>query len=203
MVAFNSNFYFPSLTKPNTLHQLDPKNWLDNYGDYLYSFARSRLGDAETAEDLVQETLLNAWRSKDRFEGRSSEKTWLVSILRNKIIDYYRKNLVKGDDQSGKKETPISHFNDDGSWQPEATATNWNALATAQIESKEFFEAFNKCIDGLKGNSHAAFVMKYLDEEESEDICKALEITPSNFWVIIHRAKLKMRDCLDKNWFNQ
>ena len=102
-------------------------------------------------------------------QGRSSEKTWLVSILRNKIIDYYRKNLVKGDDQSGKKETPISHFNDDGSWQPEATATNWNALATAQIESKEFFEAFNKCIDGLKGNSHAAFVMKYLDEEESED----------------------------------
>ena len=68
------------------MNKLDPEKWISEYGDFLYSFARSRVADQETAEDLVQETLLSAWRSKDRFEGRSSERTWLVSILRNKII---------------------------------------------------------------------------------------------------------------------
>jgi RNA polymerase sigma-70 factor (TIGR02943 family) len=186
-----------------TMHPLEPEKWLDNYGDYLYSFARSRINDAETAEDLVQETLLNAWRSKDRFEGRSTEKTWLTSILRNKIIDHYRKTLVKDDDKPGKKETPLSYFDSEGNWLPEAESNDWDALASAQLESKEFFSAFRKCLGYLNGKAHAAFTMKYLDEEESETICKALDISPSNFWVIIHRAKLKMRDCLDTNWFHQ
>jgi RNA polymerase sigma-70 factor (ECF subfamily) len=127
----------------------------------------------------------------------------LVSILRNKIIDYYRKTLVKDENQSGKTETPISYFDTEGNWLPERASSDWDALAEAQLESKEFFSAFYKCVDDLGGRAQAAFTMKYLDQEESEDICKALDISPSNFWVIIHRAKLKMRDCLDKNWFNQ
>ncbi len=77
------------------MNNLEPNSWVDNYADYLYRYAQSRVNDSAVAEDLVQETFLSAWKARERFEGRSSEKTWLSSILKNKIIDYYRKALVK------------------------------------------------------------------------------------------------------------
>jgi len=183
-------------------HTLNPDLWLDKYGDYLYNYAISRVSDAETAEDLVQETFLSAFKSKDNFEGRASEKTWLASILKNKVIDHYRKTLIKDPEQSGKKETPMSFFSKDGSWQMDLAGHDWNTEASAALESAEFFKVFHNCVEGIKGKTNAAFTMKYLDEEESEEICKALEISPSNYWVMIHRAKIQLRDCLDKNWFH-
>lgn len=185
------------------MNDLQPDLWIVNYGDYMYNYARQRVADDATAEDLLQETLLSAWKARDRFEGRSSEKTWLLSILKNKIIDHYRKTLTKGEEESGRKEVPMSFFSDDGSWQSGFKSTNWDSTATAQIESKEFFEVFQKCLDALKGKGHTAFTMKYIDEAESDEICKELDISPSNFWVLIHRAKLQLRNCLDTNWFNQ
>ena len=184
-------------------HILNPEKWLDDHGDYLFTHARNRVADAETAEDLVQETFLSAWRARESFQGKASEKTWLVSILKNKIVDHYRKTLVKDEDQSGRKEVPLSFFSEDGHWQPEAVGHDWDSLASAHVESSEFFSVFQKCIEQMRGNAKAAFVLKYLDNEESEMICKSLDISPSNFWVIIHRAKLQLRGCLDKNWFNE
>ena len=181
---------------------LNPESWIANYGDYLFNYARIRLPDNETAEDVVQETLLSAWRGRKNFKGNSSEKTWLLSILKNKIIDHFRKTLIKGE-QEGRKETPLSFFNTDGTWQPETVGTDWNMLASAELESKEFFAVFQKCVDALTGKGLEAFSLKYLEDLDSENICKALNITPSNFWVIIHRAKLQLRKCLDTNWFNQ
>ena len=90
----------------------------------------------------------------------------------------------------------------DGNWQMDVAGHDWNTEASAELESEEFFNVFHKCVDGIKGKTNAAFTMKYLDEEESEEICKALEISPSNYWVMIHRAKIQLRDCLDKNWFH-
>lgn len=184
-------------------HVLHPDLWLDNNGDYLYNYALGRVSDAETAEDLVQETFLSAFKSRDNFEGRASEKTWLASILKNKIIDHYRKTLIADPEQTGKKETPMSFFSKDGNWQMDLAGHDWNTEPSAELESEEFFSVFQHCLDALKGKSNAAFKMKYLDEEEPEDICKALEISSSNYWVLIHRAKLQLRDCLDKNWFMQ
>lgn len=181
--------------------EINPEKWIDNYGDYLFKFATSRVNEAEIAEDLLQETFLSAYKAKDRFEGRSTEKTWLLSILKNKIIDHYRKTLVKDKEQSGRKEIPISYFSHDGSWQMEHTGTDWNMDGSRELESKEFFMAFQKCVDAIKGKTNLAFTMKYIDEEDSDEICKALEISASNYWVMIHRAKIQLRDCLDKNWF--
>ena len=113
-------------------HTLNPENWLEKYGDYLYNYAFSRVSDAATAEDIVQETFLSAYKSKENFEGRASEKTWLASILKNKIIDHYRKTLIKDPEQSGKKETPISFFSEDGSWQMDIAGQDWNTEASAE-----------------------------------------------------------------------
>lgn len=184
------------------MKNLEPDLWVTNYADYLYRYAHSRVNDKAVAEDLVQETFLSAWKARERFEGRSSEKTWLSSILRNKIIDYYRKVLVKDEGISGKKETPISFFSEDGSWMPEETGTDWNLDTGARLESKEFFEIFHGCVDVIKGKSKMAFALKYIDDKKTEDICKELSITPTNYWVLIHRAKLQLRKCLDTKWFN-
>ncbi len=101
------------------MNELEPDKWVERFADYLFRYAFSRVNDQTVAEDLVQETFLSAWKARERFEGRSTEKTWLSSILKNKIIDHYRKTLVKSEEISGKKETPISFFSDDGSWMPQ------------------------------------------------------------------------------------
>ncbi len=184
------------------MNNLEPNSWVDNYADYLYRYAQSRVNDSAVAEDLVQETFLSAWKARERFEGRSSEKTWLSSILKNKIIDYYRKALVKDENISGKKETPISYFSDDGNWMPDERGNDWSMDAGAQLESKEFFEIFKTCVSAIRGKAQMAFALKYVEDEKTEDICKELNITPTNYWVLIHRAKLQLRKCLDQKWFN-
>ncbi len=185
------------------MHSLNPNKWIDNYADYLYNYAKTRVSEKEVAEDLVQETFLSAYKARENYQGRATEKTWLISILKNKVIDHYRKTLVKDPEISGRKETPISFFSQDGAWDLDHVGTDWRIDASSQLESVEFKEIFKKCVSNLKGKSLAAFQLKYIDFEESEAICKALNISPSNFWVIIHRAKLNLRNCLNKNWFDQ
>ena len=185
------------------MNSLHPNNWVDKYADYLFRYALNKVSDYAVAEDLVQETFLSAWKARDKFEGRSSEKTWLSSILKNKIIDYYRKTLVKDENIAGKKETPISFFSDNGNWIPENSGNDWNMDVSAQLDTQEFFEAFNRCVENIKGKGKIAFSLKYLDDEKADYICKELNITPTNYWVIIHRAKLELRRCLDLTWFNK
>lgn len=187
-------------------NNLDPTTWPDLYGDYLYTFAKMRVGDGDLAQDLVQDTFFSALKAKDKFEGKASEKTWLVSILKNKIIDHYRKTGLKdaqGNRMSGKKQISLEHFFLDGEWRPGNTPRYWNTNTEQSIESKEFFQIFEKCLSKLQGKGAMAFKMKYIDQEKSDDICKALEITSSNYWVLIHRAKLQLKECLDNNWFNE
>jgi RNA polymerase sigma-70 factor (TIGR02943 family) len=165
-----------------------------------------RVSDRDLAQDLVQDTFFSALKAKDNFEGKASEKTWLVSILKNKIIDYYRKTGLKdakGNRMPGKKNVSLENFFEEGQWKEGTRPLRWNMDETHPVETKEFFEIFHKCVGKLKGKGAIAFRMKYIDHEESEDICAALKITPSNYWVLIHRAKLQLRESLDKNWFNE
>ena len=185
---------------------LKPEKWLDLYGDYLFTFAHMRVSDADLAEDLVQDTFFSALKAKDNFRGSASEKTWLISILKNKIIDHYRKTGRKdseGNRISGKKSVRLDQFYNEGAWLDNARPTNWNTDYNQPIETKEFFEIFNSCVSRLKGKGAIAFKMKYIDQEDTELICKTLEITPSNYWVLIHRAKLLLKECLDKKWFKE
>ena len=189
---------------------LNPADWLQLYGDYLFSMAILKTGDKELAEDLVQETFFSAIKARESFKGNSNEKTWLTAILKNKIIDHYRKkNVLKeaGDYLADTEQNFHTAFfsdaeNNFGHWTKEAAPQNWKISgADNSLNNKEFFKILQHCIEKMPSKLVPVFLAKFIDEEESEMICKDFNITPSTYWVIIHRAKLLMRSCLEKNWF--
>ncbi len=183
----------------------DPSSWLTQYGDYLYSFCRLRVGHAETAEDLVQETLLSAYKARDSFKGQSTEITWLVSILKNKITDYYRKKDILRDAGSYLEESDREFAGDffdagNGHWLRSAAPQAW-VQADSAVINEEFEAVMGKCLQKMPPKLAPVFMARFFDDEEAETICKVHGISPSNYWVIIHRAKVMLRACLEKNWF--
>lgn len=188
-------------------NKLDPPLWVENYADYLFNYAITRLSDKELAADVVQETFFSALKSKDRFQGGSSEKTWLTSILKHKIIDVYRK---KGSLKvSGMHELSEEILDEDfylskgafaGHWKEGAGPNSNSLLPEGEVENNELREIIEKCISKLPENLAAVFVMKMIDDISSEEICKELDITPSNVWVMMHRARLRLRKCIENNW---
>ena len=185
---------------------LKPGDWVKTYADYLYSLALIKVSNKETAEDLVQETFLSAFKAKDFFKNGSSEKTWLTAILKNKIIDHYRKKDVLKEITNYISDTETSfdeHFfnENDGHWLAESAPLAWKELADAKVNRNEFNKIIQYCIQKMPTKLVPVFVAKFLDEAESEFTCKEFNITSSNYWVIIHRAKVLIRSCLEKNWF--
>lgn len=187
-----------------TENTLKPKEWVKNYSDTLYRFAVLRVNDEETAKDLIQETFLAALRNTERFRGEISEKNWLFTILKNKIIDHYRKKasaLVS--EINGLLNSAQEYFDEEGHWKESAYPNDWKTDYKAPVESEEFHEILNKCLNKLSELMRIVFTMKYLDEKESDEICKELQISSSNYWVVMHRAKLQLRSCLEKKWFTK
>jgi len=180
-----------------------PSNWIEKYADSLFGYAVSRVSDRETAKDLVQETFLSALQNLTSFRGDSSERTWLFSIIKNNIVDHYRKSAAdktvsfSNIDSSSDLD---SYFADDGEWKESAAPINWSDSGRDDFRSKEFQEALQKCLAKLTSQCRAVFSLKHFDELESDEICKELAISPSNYWVIMHRAKLVLRRCIEKNW---
>ncbi len=168
-------------------------SWIKNYSDVLYGHAYGRVKDAAIAKDILQETFIAGWKGYKDFRNEAEEKTWLFSILKNKIIDHYRKQArqpeVSGDDY---------FFTDAGHWTKEAAPARWQQSSS---DTKEFYAILHNCKSKLAQLHQAVFNLRYLDEENAAHICKVLEITSSNYWVILHRCKLHLRDCLEKNWF--
>lgn len=191
-----------------TNHKLDPEKWVDRYSDYLFNFAMTRLSRRDIAEDMVQETFLAAWNAKDNFQSNASEKTWLTSILKNKIVDHYRKSSTKNELSIFDKDTGdgfMSHFFDkegahNGHWTDTASPQDWKKDLRSSLETEEFQNILRQCLSKLPERARGVFVMKVIDGEESETICKELNITPSNFWILMHRAKLQLRECMELNW---
>jgi RNA polymerase sigma-70 factor (ECF subfamily) len=184
---------------------LDPTQWVNRYSDYLYNFAYYRVNDPELAEDLVQDTFLSGISARDTYKGQASEKTWLVSILRNKIIDHYKKASTRNESPLRLKSEDApsyDHFFDKkrkGQWQDDTAPRDWGDQ-DKNLESKEFYTILQKCMSALPAKWHGVFRMSLLDESDSPVVCKEFNITSSNFWVIMHRAKLQVRECLEKNW---
>lgn len=172
-----------------------------NYSDYLYNYAITRVNDTHVAEDLVQDTFLSALKGFDSFQSKSKESTWLIAILKNKIIDHYRKKS-KHYLQESLDEMQImdDFFNSKGSWQKDQRPSKWDLDTDQAIEQQEFYETLQQCLIRLNDIQRMAFVMKHMDDEETDDICKELSITATNYWVIIHRAKLQLRKCMETNW---
>ena len=180
--------------------QLDATKWVSDYSDMLYRFALPRVNDAEIAKDLVQDTFLAAWRNYENFKGEISEKNWLYAILKNKIIDHFRKASTRLTDNLPGMADEENYFAEAEHWTQAAAPNEWNT-GNSPIEKKEFYEVLRKCKTKLKEIQNTVFTLKYLEGMGSEEICKELNITASNYWVLIHRAKLQLRACLEKNWF--
>jgi len=183
-------------------HTLNPDKWIDLYADYLFNYAITRIDNQDLAKDLVQETFFSGIKGKDNFRGQASERTWLISILKRKIIDHYRKiNSAKG-----KKEVRMSFFTDGerkGSWLEECVPQTWGNDAEKEIENNELKGALERCINSLPEKYRIVFLLKTVQNYETDEICNELDISSSNLWVIIHRARVQLRKCLEDNWFNK
>lgn len=185
----------------------NPEKWIDDHGDYLYGFAMFRLRDQHAAEDAVQETLLAGLQSRERFDGRSSERTWLVGILKHKVVDHYRKvgNAREVSWQSESSTDDFEPFERTGEWighwRAEFAPTNWEPDAFAMLERKDFWSTLDRCLAKLPEKTAIAFVMREIDGFSSEEICDVLDLSRNNLWVMLHRARMKLRDSLDIEWF--
>jgi len=181
-------------------HTIDPNKWIDSYSDYLFNYTITRVSDREIAQDLVQDTFFAGLKSMKNFKGEASERTWLVSILKRKIIDHYRKI----NSNKGKAEVRIGYNGDaesEGDWLEERVADPFDKTAEDTLENEELGLAIHNCIDKLPQKQATIFRMKTILGHETEAICNELDITASNLWVIIHRARTAMADCLKQNWF--
>ncbi len=180
------------------------ERWLMEHGDALFRYAYLRLRDHAAAEDVVQETLLAAIRSQDGFAGDSSERTWLVGILKHKVSDHWRRL---------KRSVPIEtsvHADPDDQLEKlfdAAAGDHWRTKPSAwrdpdaALEQKEFWQALSDCIAALPPAQGQAFSLCEIDGLAGTEACKVLDVAPTNLWVMLHRARLRLRQCLEQHWF--
>ena len=187
---------------------LGPERWLEEFGDELFAFACARVRDWSTAQDLVQEAFLAALRSYKSFSGRSSERAWLFGILRNKLADYHRarsREAAYAEPESALPEEE-KFFRVRGprkdAWLKSLAPRPWTAPDEA-LSKKEFHEVFQSCLDKLPPKVARAFWLREVEGLSSEEVCKDLDLTSNNFWVMAHRARLALRRCLELNWFDR
>lgn len=179
----------------------NPNNWVNLHGDYLYNYAYSRVQLKETAEDLVQETFISGLKSIKSFRGDSSELTWLVAILKRKVIDHYRKLSRKKETIASQFSTPFQDNGDfEGQWILERTPKDWQIKHEDPMRQSEFIFILEMCIAALPEKWRSVFVLKVMEEIKSEEVCKEIGCSSSNLWVIIHRARLQLRECLEIRW---
>ncbi|MEZ4857015.1 MAG: sigma-70 family RNA polymerase sigma factor [Gelidibacter sp.] len=180
-------------------HKINPNQWIDLYSDYLFNYTITRVNNRDIAKDLVQDTFFAGLKSMKNFKGEASERTWLISILKRKIIDYYRKI----NSNKGKAEVRMSYSSDEneGDWLEERVADPFDKTAEDTLINSELGDAIYDCLSKLPQKQASVFKMKTIEGLETETICNELNITASNLWVIVHRARQAMAECMEKNWF--
>ncbi len=183
--------------------KLNSDMWVDEYGDALFHFALARVKDKGIAEDLVQETFLAAVQAQDRFKGQSSEKTWLFGILKHKVIDHYRKNkaTIYAQDIINDPDNLETFFNAKGGWQ--IRPAHWSTNPGKAQETREFLDYFYGCLSDLPQRSADAFVYREIDGLSTAEICKLLDVTANNCWVLLYRARMLLRKCLEVVGFSR
>jgi len=185
--------------------QANPERWVDEHGDPLFRYALVRVRRREVAEDLVQETLLSAMRSREKFAGQSSERSWLFGILKHKISDYFRElgretsftDLESLADEFSEKFVP------EGYWVHVKGPKEWKPEPDEVMHRAEFWQTMRNCLDKLPERIANVFTLREMDEVESKEICSMLSISEGNLWVMLHRARMALRECFEINWFNR
>src|SRR3970282_355615 len=165
------------------------EKWLHKFGDELFSWALYKTSSKETAEDLVQETFLAAFHKLDTFQGKSQPKTWLFAILNHKVIDYYRLSA----------KTTKQTFHETENWKRNEINPVWDQEEEL-LDNPEFNNVMQDCMEDLPQKWKYAVTSKYLTDKNADEICQELEITVSNYWQIVHRAKLLLKKCLEMKW---
>jgi RNA polymerase sigma-70 factor (ECF subfamily) len=171
----------------------------------MLKFARLQLRDDAAAEDAVQEAIAAALANQRSYENRSQMKTWVFGILKNKIIDIIRERARLPTLQQAVDEIPEHAydelFNESGRWQEETRPASWGDPENS-FSSQQFWAVFEACLTRLPENTARIFMMREMLGFETEEICKELAISPTNCWVVLHRARMGLRLCLEKRWFN-
>lgn len=176
---------------------------LESHRQALFRFAMLRLGNETHAKDCVQETMIAALQGLQRFSGKSSVRTWLVGILNHKIVDHFRKagreQLVAWDEGETSLDDFDALFKDDGHFIDEPCA--W-ANPEAALSQSKFFEVLQGCMDGLPKNTSRVFVLREVFGTDIDKICADLSITANHCYVLLYRARMALRECLQQRWFD-
>ncbi|MGB0414735.1 MAG: sigma-70 family RNA polymerase sigma factor [Coraliomargarita sp.] len=178
-----------------------PEQWVDQYGDYLFGFAMSRLRNPEAAQDCVQDTFMAGIKALDRFDGSRDIKFWLRGIMRNKIVDQIRKAVKESKvDIDSEDEAMMESF-----WFKYSgiTTTNpdpWQFNPRKSYDNTEFWKVFETCINDVKDPARQAFILKVLEDQTTEEVCKVMDITPNYLWVLLHRARAQLKTALEAKW---
>lgn len=194
-------------------YSCNPEIWVDQFSEEFFRFAMYRVKNREVAEDLVQDTFLSGLNSLGKFRRDCPEKSWLYNILRNKIIDHFRKKT----NQEIKRSSSVVETNDDSfysqffrkegkgadHWTEGASPGNWDTAPDNLMEREEFMRFLILCLSLLPETWEKVFSLKNIEDLSTKEICKELNITSSNLWTIIHRAKLQLRSCLEKRWLGK
>lgn len=190
--------------KAETSESVSAGNWIVNHADYLYRYALIRVRDISAAEDLVQETVLAAIQSSSDKDQVSKGRAWLTGILRHKVYDHFRRlnrerTIFDDDVQPTELE---DRFDNVGVWkhEPALCPADWGADAVSQLQSKEFMAALKQCLEKLPPRCGDAFVLREMEDVDSTKIQELLNISASNFWVLLYRARMQLRLCLEQNW---
>jgi len=182
------------------------EKWVELYTDDLYARAYHKTSDRALAEDLTQDTFLAALQNIKSFKGDSSPRTWLFAILNNKIIDHYRKKIKTplSVSQLGRTEGKgSSPFDQDEKWIKQHAPVSWDTDEPNLLDNEDFLKVFGLCIEDLPEKWRLAIHSKYFTDKKGTNISQELEITTSNYWQILHRAKLQLRECLEEGWFKK
>jgi RNA polymerase sigma-70 factor (ECF subfamily) len=176
----------------------------NSHRGYLLRVAVLQLRDNDLAEDVVQDTLVAALQGAQGFSGRSSVKTWLTGILKHKIVDAIRRRTKEPAITPLHEETQLDDmdalFDESGHW--ENPPADWGDPESS-LSRQQFMDILQFCLEKLPPNTARVFMMREVMELESAEICKELAITSTNLWVILYRARMALRQCLEQNWFAQ
>jgi RNA polymerase sigma-70 factor (TIGR02943 family) len=178
-----------------------PETWVDRYGNYLYAYAMSRLRNADAAADCVQDTFLAGIKALERFDGSRDIKFWLRGIMRNKIVDQIRKSIKENKvDIDNEDEALLESFWFRYSGIATTNPDPWQFNPRKAYDNTEFWDVFNVCIDKVKQPARQAFVLRMLEDMETEEVCKVMDITPNYLWVLLHRARQQLKVALEEKW---
>lgn len=177
------------------------KEWVHRYTHELYAWALSKTSNWTLSEDLVQDTFLAAAENLDRFKGDSQPKTWLFGILKNKIADHYRKQNSRPQTHHVPSDNLSEFFDDQGRWKKNAQPYPWTNESENLLDNSSFKRILETCMGKLPEQMRICLYLTYFQGKKGPEVCQEIGLAATNYWKIMSRARLHLRDCLDKLWF--